>query len=48
MHCAASVSELYCVSIASMVVTGILHVCNVDMHNAQYDIYTNFMHGQSG
>ena len=33
MHCRASVSELYCVFIASMVVTYILDVCNVDMYN---------------
>ena len=37
MHCGASVSELYRVFIGSMVVTYILHVCN--MHNAQHDIY---------
>ena len=35
MHCGAGVSELYCVFIGSMVVTYILHVCNVYMHNAQ-------------
>ena len=41
MHCGASVSELYRVFIGSMVVMCILHVCNVDMHDVQYDIYAS-------
>ena len=35
MYCGASVNELYRVFIGSMVVTYVLHVCNVYMHNAQ-------------
>ena len=37
MHCGVSVSELYRVFIGDMVVTYVLHVCNVytGMHNAQ-------------
>ena len=41
VYCGASVSELYHVVIGSMVVMYILHVCNVYMHNAQYDVCTN-------
>ena len=48
MHCGASVSELYHVFIGSMVVMYILHVCNVYMHNAQYDICTNLCIGGLG
>ena len=33
MHCGASVSESYHIFIGSMVVTYILHVCIVHMHN---------------
>ena len=36
MHCGASVSELFAhvgVALDSMVVTYVLHVCNVYMHN---------------
>ena len=40
VHCWASVSEFCCVFIGSMVVMYIMHVCNVYMHNAQYNIYT--------
>ena len=29
VHCGVSVSELFCVFIGSMVVTYILHICNV-------------------
>ena len=37
VHCGASESELYRVFIGSMVVTYILHVCSVYMHNAVTD-----------
>ena len=41
VHCGASVSELYCVFTNNMIVTYILQVCNLYMHNAQQDVYTN-------
>ena len=35
VRCGVSVSDLYRVFVSSMVVTYVLHVCNVYVHNAQ-------------